>query len=590
MKQMHRASTWRFRVMSGIIASFLIGHIADAAILPERAQRQASNKHRHRPGQLLVSYKPTVIPDRSPSLDPLHRSAGVRTVRSLLPLPNGLTPVERFQVWDHTRRSGRGRFATRVARARQAPVMPDLSRTYLVELDPSADLSEALRQFAADPHVEFAQPNYFYRIAAFPVDPPNDTYADANQDGAWSTRAFGQPYEDLWGLRRIRADRAWTLTQGAGITVAVIDSGVDTAHEDLSGNAVAGFDFVNVGRQNLIDAGYDVDPGEDYDLRDATPADHHGHGTHVAGTIAARGHNAKGIIGVSPQAKIMPLRTGFNIFFPPDPADPVCPQGCWTNVSLTSDIVDAILHAIDQGADVINMSLGGPGNDPLLSNALTLAHANGLVLVASAGNEDADMTDIFPAAHPDVIAVAASDELDERAFFSNFGPLLDVTAPGGGSMSSVANILSLRSGQITAGGITQSSLQVGTRYLRLEGTSMAAPHVAGAAALLLSFRPSLTTAQVQQLLQTTADDLDAPGVDPQTGHGRINVDRAVRSLIIRGDLDGSSEVDAVDLQLMVNVLLLLEQRSSIVALADLDQDLQVAATDLQLLVNILLGL
>ena len=196
-----------------------------------------------------------------------------------------------------------------------------------------------------------------------------------------------------------------------------------------------------------------------------------------------------------------------------------------------SDLAAGILYAVDNGADVINASWGGAGTSPTLADALAAAHAAGVVFVAAAGNSDSDAAGFTPANDPNAIAVAASNHLDARASFSNFGVKLDVTAPGGGDgpppaagHSPEESVLSLLS---SAAGAVDHDLIVAPGYLRLAGTSMATPHVAGTAALVLAAHPEYSVEQVRQALRATADDVAAPGIDLDSGYGRVNAARAV---------------------------------------------------------------
>ena len=282
-----------------------------------------------------------------------------------------------------------------------------------------------------------------------------------------------------WNMLRISAPQAWPCSQGgAGVTIAIIDTGVYTSHPDLAGNLVPGASFVY----------------------GTTYADDHGHGTHVAG-IAAGVANNGGILGAAPRARIMPIK--------------VCDSGgyCqWT------DVASGIRYAVDNGAQVVNLSLGDTSPSSIIKSALDDAYARGVVIVAAAGNTYT-WTLFYPAAYTDTIAVAATDQYDARASFSTIGDFVAIAAPG-------VNIYS----SYDTGG-----------YAYMSGTSMAAPHVAGLAALIRAMRPSWTPAQIYAYIESNADDINPAGWDPYTGYGRINAQKAINSA---ASIAFSAEVEA----------------------------------------------
>jgi thermitase len=274
-----------------------------------------------------------------------------------------------------------------------------------------------------------------------------------------------------WGLRRVGAPAAWQTTQGAGMTIAIVDTGVDRRHEDLAANF-------------LIKKQYDA-INNDFDA-----ADLHGHGTSVAGVAAAVGNNRKGVTGVAPKAKIMPVRA----FGALEGAAP-------------EDVSDAVRWAADNGANVINLSLGAAlPIDPFLTDlqevSLIYAAIQGSLVVAAAGNSTSPFCST-PAFNPAVLCVGASDEYDRLADFSSYGLRLDVVAPG-------TSILSTdRFGFYTAS----------------QGTSVAAPIVSGVGALLMSMGASNVLAA--QIIRSTAKDLGVPGYDVTYGFGRLDAKAAV---------------------------------------------------------------
>lgn len=332
------------------------------------------------------------------------------------------------------------------------------------------------------------EPDYIFEIMQ------TDTYFPPSS-GAWT-----QSFEDLWGLSKIDAQQAWGTSTGSGVVVAVLDTGVDSNHPDIQGNVLNGFDFVN---------------------NDADAFDDNGHGTHVAGTIAALFNNGIGIAGVAHGAKILPLKV-------------LASSGGGTSVG----IAQAINYATNNGADIINMSLGS-NNTPwdlasqFFKDALANAHAAGITIVVSAGNLTTDVINTFPANDPYVINVSAFDSTDTIASFSNFGNIISVAAPGGGDQlpsgifESQRSVLSLLSSGATSGTTGNGQLIVGTNYLRQGGTSMASPHVSGVAALVIAANPTYTPEQVRQAIQFGSDDVSTPGFDIQSGFGRINANGAL---------------------------------------------------------------
>lgn len=239
-------------------------------------------------------------------------------------------------------------------------------------------------------------------------------------------------YSQQWNLHNIHVERAWEETKGEGTTVAVIDTGVSRVPDLRQTEFVAGYDFVN-------------------DRNDAS--DDNGHGTHVAGTIAQSTNNNYGVAGIAYQAKIMPLKV-------------LSGQGGGS----VSDIADAIRFAADNGADIINMSLGGGGESQVMKDAIDYAYDKGVVIIAAAGNSNQNAAS-YPARYPKVISVSALDATGKKAPYSNYGAGVDISAPGGSE----------------SGKILQETIDPATGeavFSGFQGTSMAAPHVAGVAALV----------------------------------------------------------------------------------------------------------
>jgi thermitase len=333
-----------------------------------------------------------------------------------------------------------------------------------VSVKPGQELAEvaALR---GDPNVLYAEPDY---IARAQPTTPNDPY-----------------YASQWGLPKIGAPLAWDMTTGSSaVVIAIVDTGIDLTHPDFDcpGKLMAGWNFV---------AGNN-DPDDD-----------NGHGTHVAGIAAACGNNGIGVAGVAWGATLMPVKVLDSV-----------------GSGYYSDVANGVTYAVDNGARIVNLSLGGMSDDYTLAGAVQYAHDHGVLVVAAAGNCAQDGYQcsniynpvIYPAAYATTLAVAATDPDDNWAWFSEYLPYVDVAAPG-------VNIYS-----------TIPSTDPEGTYGTMSGTSMATPYVSGLAALLWSFAPSLTLGQVENIIELTADDLGAPGKDDYFGYGRINAGQALSAL------------------------------------------------------------
>lgn len=276
-------------------------------------------------------------------------------------------------------------------------------------------------------------------------------------------------YNAQWGLSRIRAPEAWALSKGGGVLLAVLDTGTDYTHSDLSSKVRTDIDY-------------------DYINDDSDAMDDNGHGTHVSGIAAAATNNNQGVAGLGWEATILPLKV-------------MNSEG----EGSTAELIPAIYYAADLGAKVINMSLGGPYSCPSnLQDAVNYAYGRGALLVAAAGNGGTYRT-LFPANCAHVLGVAATTSLDNRASFSNYGPHVSVAAPG-------TNILSTLPYNL---------------YDYWNGTSMATPFVAGLAALVYARFPTYTPDQVASAILDNAQDLGSPGWDIYYGCGRIDAFKAL---------------------------------------------------------------
>jgi serine protease len=347
-----------------------------------------------------------------------------------------------------------------------------------------------------DPEVKVAAPNFIRQTAFVPHDPL---------------------YRFQWHYPQINLPQAWDLTTGSDTIVAVIDTGVVLSHPDLQGQLVPGYDFISNPANAGDGDGIDPDPTDPGD-RASPDGGSTFHGTHVAGTVAAAANNNDGVASVAFGSKVMPLRA----------------LGRFGGTDY--DIEQAIRFAAglpnDSGtlparrADVLNLSLGGPGFSAASQAVYDQARAAGVVLVAAAGNQ-ATSTPFYPAAYPGVIAVGAVDINKQRAPYSNFGPWIDIAAPGGNTAQDV-NGDGKPDGVLSASASDRTGALVND-YTFLQGTSMAAPHVAGVVALMKSVAPNLTPQDVSDLLVGGAltEDLGTPGKDDSFGHGLINAYKAV---------------------------------------------------------------
>lgn len=273
-----------------------------------------------------------------------------------------------------------------------------------------------------------------------------------------------QPAEVLpWGVNQIDAELS--TVKGTGVKVCILDTGIDQDHLDLAANIVGGKNFVASGKK----------------LNTANWNDDNGHGTHVAGTIAAI-DNEIGVIGVAPQASLLAAKVLDR-----------------NGDGYVSNLVAGIDYCLNQGAKVISMSLATTSDVQALHDISDVAYANGVLLVAAAGNEYGSPVG-YPAAYDSVIAVSASDANDNLAAFSNIGPEIEFAAPGTAIISTWNNGL----------------------YNTIQGTSMATPHVSGVAALAFEKYPGLSNVEIRTVMQNTADDLGAVGKDNYFGYGLID--------------------------------------------------------------------
>ena len=381
---------------------------------------------------------------------------------------------------------------------------------------------ETVRALNRDPRVEYAEPNYLYQAMLL----PDDEFFDLQ-----------------WHYSLVNLPEAWDQTVGSDeVVVGVLDTGV-VAHPDLRDRLSGGFDFVS-SRDNANDGdGIDPDPTDPGD--DPRQQSSSFHGTHVAGTIGAATNNGDGVAGVTWATRLMPLRV------------------LGTEGGANSDIAQAIRYAAglsnssetvpDRIARVLNLSLGGPDFSRTIQNAITAARAEGVVVVAAAGNENSGQPS-YPAATDGVISVAAVDATSSRAPYSNFGPSIDVAAPGGntrldangdGYVDGVLSTLADDDGEFN--------------FVFLQGTSMASPHMAGIVALMLAVNPELTPNDIDLLIEGAhpdtsrriTRDLGLLGRDDLFGHGLIDASAAVTAALEAG---GGAVLEGSLMRLSVGIL------------------------------------
>ncbi|OGX37807.1 MAG: hypothetical protein A3D87_00735 [Omnitrophica WOR_2 bacterium RIFCSPHIGHO2_02_FULL_50_17] len=403
------------------------------------------------------------------SVHTLNKKHGVKKMKSVFFEEDGLDVAEAKKEQKESEEKTKTFFSKRTQRG-SGESLPDLSSIFMLEVAEGADIEKIVEEYRVNPNVEYAQPDYALQADFTPNDPL---------------------LTSLWGLKTIQAESAWDIAQGEGITVAVVDTGVDYTHQDLAANIWSNPAEVLNGVDDDGNGYADDLRGWNFNGANNDTIDRHGHGTHVAGTIAAVGNNGMGIVGVAPKAKIMPVK-GLGD----------------TGAGYTSHLASAIRYAASNGADVINNSWGCSSPCPsnsIAEDAVRFAHGLGAVVVFAAGNSNQDAAYYSPGNMKETVTVAASSSSETRASFSNYGAILDVSAPG----------------------VSVLSTTPGNTYKYFSGTSMAAPHVSGLAALILSSHPIFSNEDVRQAIRASADEFDMPGFDINSGHGRINASMAV---------------------------------------------------------------
>jgi len=442
-------------------------------------------------GELIVKFKPNTVPIKLnqqavASGKSLDTSSASFTSLDVNTIPKSLSALNKSQKIITIEKV----FKQLNIKAPSSTIIDPL-RTYKVSIG-SGSVITALRYLSNFSEVGYVEPNLLLKASVLSNDP---YYVDQTPPAPERTLAPGAggwnpSFDYQWALKKINVEPAWSKTLGSsGITVAVIDTGVDYNHPELTERVINGHNFVVNSEDSMDD---------------------NGHGTHVSGIVGAKGNNSLGIAGVNWVSRILAVK-----------ALDSGGSGSITNLAAAID------YARSNGVKVINASWGGTGSSQTLKDVIDSVTNSGVIFVAAAGNSGADSRYTIPAGYRNVISVGSSDVSDQTSDFSNrIG--IDFVAPGGDSSNtdpqglSFRNILSLR-----AHNTGNLNLIIGTDYLRQAGTSMAAPFVTGAVSLLLSQNNQLTLEEVRGLLRQTAYRFDKPIWRSDRGYGRIDIGKAI---------------------------------------------------------------
>ncbi len=360
----------------------------------------------------------------------------------------------------------------------------------IVQVPEGITVKEYMKQLSNDPTIDYVEPNYIRKVAMLEENYVADQkkelkqYIDDNISKSFNPlKIFKSNLNDpdlklQYGIKNINAENAWSVTRGdESIIVAVVDTGVDLNHPDLEANLVKGYTTV----------------------KGTTSAnDDNGHGTHVSGVIGAIANNGIGVAGLSSKCKIMPIKV-------------LSAKGDGND----SDIAEGIVWAIDHGAKVINLSLGGGGAGRTLENAILYAYNSNAIVIAAMGNNGANVKN-YPAAYKNVVAVGASDAKNKIAPFSNYGEWISVTAPG----------LKIHS-TLPTYKVELSRYNLTPNYGILSGTSMAVPYVSALAGLILSKNKNLSRSEVRKRIEQNTNDIDKKGFDDSSGFGLIDASKSL---------------------------------------------------------------
>ena len=350
---------------------------------------------------------------------------------------------------------------------------------------PQGKVGEKMKEYLKRPDVEYAEPNYI----AYALAVPNDPY-----------------YSYQWHMDNpvyggIQTEEAWDISTGSGATVAIVDTGI--AYENYRQGLTRYYLAPDLANTCFV-------PGYDFINNDTHPNDDNSHGTHVAGTVAQSTNNGVGVAGVAFNSCLMPVKV-------------LNKNGSGTY----TQVANGIYWAVDHGTQVINLSLGGSSPSDTLKNAVAYAYNNGVTVIAACGN-DSTPSCAYPAAYDDyVIAVGATRYDETLSYYSSYGPSLDLVAPGG-------DLNVDQNGDGYGDGVLQNTFNPNTKntsdfgYWFFQGTSMAAPHVSGTAALLIAKGNATTPDQVRTALQKTAEDKGTAGWDQTYGWGLVDAYAALQ--------------------------------------------------------------
>ena len=453
MKQFYRALTVfilvsMLLIQPGNIASARSGR--DRGRIPPGAEQQQADQTVHRTNRIIVKFKEDVDPGSS---EAAALAAESLSARAGTPMRHFRTMTDNAQVLE------------------------------LPERMPLEEVQRLSEQLMALPDVEYAEPDQVFKATLIPNDPQYQ---------------YQWHYKDAWG---IKAPEAWNLTTGSTSTVvAVVDTGI-TSHPDLNGRTVPGYDFVSYAQDGNDGNGRDSDPSDPGDwitsgesssgyFAGCAVSDSSWHGTHVAGTIAASSNNGVGVAGINWRAKILPVRVlGKCGGYLSDIAD---------GIRWAAGLPVSGVPANANPAKVINVSIGGPNAcSATYQNAINAVVTAGTSIVVSAGNEGVNASQSQPANCANVITVAATADDAWLASYSNYGTMVEISAPGGDFFYDPGILSTMNSG---------TTVPASATYDYSQGTSMAAPHVAGVISLMVGRNPFLTPAQILTILQNTATD------------------------------------------------------------------------------------
>jgi subtilisin family serine protease/subtilisin-like proprotein convertase family protein len=423
-----------------------------------QAQENKTIQHAYAADHLLITLQRSVV-------DQFRSSGALRSVD--LPEIHQLNLEQNYSAFK--------RIVDNDGQLDQVALDHDLDLYYLIEFEAPQDIENLIWLYEGIPAIEEARPDYIVHTMITPNDyyyPSQWAHNNTGQAARYGGGTVGTPDCD------IDSPQAWDISTGAsGVTIAILDTGVDLDHAEFAGRIVPGYDFVN---------------------NDNTAQDDNMHGTACAGIAAARGNNSSGVAGIAWNSMIMPIKILNS-----------------NGSGYTSDIVDGVNWARVNGADVISMSLGGGGYDASFNSAITAAHNAGVIVISAAGNDNSSNIS-YPAAYSNSMAIGALSPCNERKspsscdnetwWGSNYGSGLDVMAPG----------TRLHTTYYTGGYMSD-----------MNGTSGATPHVAGVAALIMSVNPALSASEVWDIINNSADDLGTNGWDTTFGWGRLNAYQAL---------------------------------------------------------------